>query len=228
MYSKLMPDTLRMMNSFEEFVDREASYLAWVLGHPDGFVLNTERKPKATYMVLHTAKCRTVNRPDEGKDAFTGGDYIKVCSDVPGALLEWMSRYGARNFTAFCSKCKPDVSSMDQVAVDEARLQAEARQWMKTPAKLQHELADIPNTPPSFYYAQTKVFKRNPAVVAAVLLRAKGTCERCQGSAPFLRATNKEPYLEVHHKVRLTDGGTDHPDNALALCPNCHREAHFG
>jgi hypothetical protein len=217
-------------NIFEEFIHREADYRAWLAEHPDGFVLNARRNPKASYMQLHTAKCHTVTqyRQHEGKDTFTGSGYIKVCSDVPGALLEWMAHYGAKNFTTLCSKCKPDISSIDQVATQEALLYAEARRLIATPAKLQQELADISNEPPSYYYAHTKVFKRNPAVVAAVLLRAKGTCERCHTCAPFLRAANKEPYLEVHHKARLADGGSDHPDNALALCPNCHREAHFG
>ena len=57
---------------------------------------------------------------------------------------------------------------------------------------------------------------------------AQGVCKKCLAGAPFLRAANNEPYVEVHHKVRLADDGSDHPDNALALCPNCHRKAHFG
>lgn len=220
-----------MSSSFEEFIHREADYLAWVARHPNGFVLNAGSKPRAAYMPLHTATCRTVTQYQKSarKDAFTGRGYIKVCSNDPSALLVWMARYGAKNFSRLCSKCKPDASSIvDQVADLEALLDAEARKLMAAPAKLQQQLADIPREPPSFYYAQTKVFKRSPAVVAAVLLRAKGTCEKCRTNAPFLRAANNEPYLEVHHKVRLTDGGIDHPDNALALCPNCHRKAHFG
>lgn len=34
------------------------------------------------------------------------------------------------------------------------------------------------------------------------------------------------PYLEEHHVVRLADGGADAIDNAVALCPNCHRRVH--
>lgn len=33
---------------------------------------------------------------------------------------------------------------------------------------------------------------------------------------------------EVHHKVPLSAGGDDTVENAIALCPNCHRKAHFG
>ncbi len=71
-------------------------------------------------------------------------------------------------------------------------------------------------------------YKRNYDVVAEVLLRAKGVCEKCKKYAPFIRKTDNSPYLEVHHKIMLSDGGDDSVENAIALCPNCHRELHFG
>jgi 5-methylcytosine-specific restriction protein A len=76
--------------------------------------------------------------------------------------------------------------------------------------------------------AIVSVYLRNPYVVAAVLERAKGKCERCHKPAPFLRGKDGTPYLEVHHKIRLADRGEDTVDNAIALCPNCHRELHHG
>lgn len=72
------------------------------------------------------------------------------------------------------------------------------------------------------------VFKRNPDVVAEVLARAQGICKGCNRPAPFFRARDNRPYLEVHHIVRLADGGKDSLNNAVALCPNCHKKAHFG
>ncbi len=71
-------------------------------------------------------------------------------------------------------------------------------------------------------------FKRNPDVVAEVLERADGICEECKKPAPFNRKKDNTPYLEVHHIIRLADDGDDSVENAIALCPNCHREAHFG
>lgn len=68
---------------------------------------------------------------------------------------------------------------------------------------------------------------RDAAVVAWVLERAKGKCECCEKPAPFAREDGI-PYLEVHHIQRLADGGPDTPANAIAVCPNCHRELHFG
>ncbi|SEA10929.1 HNH endonuclease [Microbulbifer marinus] len=76
--------------------------------------------------------------------------------------------------------------------------------------------------------ATIEVFDRNPDVVAEVLLRANGNCECCNMPAPFTRKSDNTPYLEVHHTVPLAKGGDDTVENAQALCPNCHREKHYG
>lgn len=73
----------------------------------------------------------------------------------------------------------------------------------------------------------TTVFDRNPDVVAEVRWRAHGICEGCRRAAPFLRRSDGSPYLEVHHRVHLANGGEDTVENAVALCPNCHRAAHY-
>lgn len=71
-------------------------------------------------------------------------------------------------------------------------------------------------------------YKRNPDVVVEVLRQAKGSCARCNCRAPFDRKLDGTPYLEVHHKIPLAEGGDDTVANAEALCPNCHRKAHYG
>jgi 5-methylcytosine-specific restriction endonuclease McrA len=81
--------------------------------------------------------------------------------------------------------------------------------------------------PPKRIEVTAMVFDRNPDVVAVVLTRADGICEDCNEPAPFIRRSNGTPYLEVHHKQCLADGGEDTVDNAAALCPNCHRKAHY-
>jgi 5-methylcytosine-specific restriction protein A len=70
-------------------------------------------------------------------------------------------------------------------------------------------------------------YQRDPKVKAWVLQQAEGVCECCGSPAPFKTASG-EPYLEVHHLRRLADGGSDTISNAVALCPNCHRELHYG
>jgi hypothetical protein len=71
-------------------------------------------------------------------------------------------------------------------------------------------------------------FRRNADVIVEVLRRASGVCEKCKRPAPFLRRSDGTPFLEVHHWRPLADGGEDTVENAGALCPNCHRQAHFG
>ena len=69
--------------------------------------------------------------------------------------------------------------------------------------------------------------ERSQAVKLYALKRANGVCEACGNKAPFMTAKG-EPYLEVHHTRRLSDGGPDHPEWVAAICPNCHRRAHYG
>lgn len=71
-------------------------------------------------------------------------------------------------------------------------------------------------------------YKRNPDVIAEALYRADGVCQKCKAQAPFKRAKDSSPYLEVHHVIQLAHGGPDNVENVIALCPNCHRESHFG
>lgn len=73
-----------------------------------------------------------------------------------------------------------------------------------------------------------ETFKRSPYVVAEVLHRAAGVCGSCLKAAPFTRKKDGAPYLEVHHRRQLAHGGEDTVANAIAVCPNCHRELHYG
>lgn len=88
-------------------------------------------------------------------------------------------------------------------------------------------LASAPRLPTQSLLVQ-KVFLRNADVVAAVLERAQGHCEICSKPAPFKTAKTNRPFLEVHHKKTLASGGEDTIENAIATCPNCHRQAHHG
>ena len=71
-------------------------------------------------------------------------------------------------------------------------------------------------------------FVRNPDIVAETLENSKGICAYCGNHAPFNRDSDETPYLEVHHIIPLSEGGEDSIENSVALCPNCHRQAHFG
>lgn len=102
----------------------------------------------------------------------------------------------------------------------------------KSPDTLEaaRQLAIAAATPPEGVHGQSamrSIYLRSKHVRRYALMRAGGVCEACKQPAPFLRA-NGEPYLEVHHTQRVSDGGVDHPRNVAAICPTCHRNIHFG
>jgi 5-methylcytosine-specific restriction enzyme A len=61
--------------------------------------------------------------------------------------------------------------------------------------------------------------RRDPRVRDAVRERAQGKCERCGASRDF------SGFLDVHHIMGVEK--SDRPHTCVALCPNCHREAHL-
>ena len=57
----------------------------------------------------------------------------------------------------------------------------------------------------------------------AVLLRSEGHCEspHCTGEPQDITDAG-HPILDVDHIQDLAQGGPDHPEQMIALCPNCH------
>lgn len=69
-------------------------------------------------------------------------------------------------------------------------------------------------------------FQRNPKVRAFALQRAAGRCEWCKSKG--FELPNGDIYLETHHIIPLAEEGKDSAANVIVLCPNHHREAHYG
>ncbi|BBP43525.1 HNH endonuclease [Thiosulfativibrio zosterae] len=82
-----------------------------------------------------------------------------------------------------------------------------------------------PHQEPSSREVSSKQYIRSPWVVEHALRQANGVCQLCDSPAPF-KTVDDKPFLEVHHIVWLANGGADSIDNAVALCPNCHRKMH--
>ena len=83
------------------------------------------------------------------------------------------------------------------------------------------------NILPRILTSEVSQYQRDAKVKAWVLLQADGVCELCGKQAPFLDVDG-HPFLEIHHIRQLTDRGSDTIVNAVALCPNCHKELHYG
>ena len=90
----------------------------------------------------------------------------------------------------------------------------------------QFEQMDLPEGEEKRRDAKGQVFERSPQVRNYVLARAEGECEWCGAKGFETRAGSV--YLETHHIQPLSENGSDTVSNVIALCPNHHREAHFG
>ena len=69
-------------------------------------------------------------------------------------------------------------------------------------------------------------YRRDEAVRAYVIRRARGHCEYC-GARGF-ELGDGSYYVEAHHVIALSAEGPDTVENVIALCPGHHREAHYG
>jgi hypothetical protein len=82
--------------------------------------------------------------------------------------------------------------------------------------------ADLPAREPT----HGLTYVRDPRVRDAVRRRAAGKCELC--GEPGFQTIAGERYIECHHVIALVNDGADRMSNVIGLCPNHHREAHFG
>ena len=69
-------------------------------------------------------------------------------------------------------------------------------------------------------------YVRDSDVRKEVERRADGRCEFC-GQPGFHRKDGSK-YVETHHIIALAKDGADRVTNVIGLCPNHHKEAHFG
>lgn len=90
----------------------------------------------------------------------------------------------------------------------------------------QFSINDAPVGEATKIESTTSVYERSSQVRNYILKRAGGSCEWC-GLKGF-KTLSGSVYLETHHIQPLSENGSDTVDNVVALCPNHHREAHFG
>lgn len=151
-----------------------------------------------------------------------------VCTFI--GIFEYIKYTTEQDNTMWFTLRRVDIYKIDN-PVDESEYQRDLTEKvvksLSDSSGRKQRLKTAPKKPDIIKVITTN-YKRNPDVVAEVLDRAKGICEICGNNAPFIKKKDGTPYLEVHHVIPLGDGGEDTVENAKALCPNCHREAHFG
>lgn len=150
--------------------------------------------------------------------------------NVPRHTISWVENFNRREWDAAIRWIQINEIPEADFADIHKRFDIAVQEAQKGPIEsINQQLKTAPRRP-ELFLTTISVFRRNPNVVALTLKRSEGICEapNCRKPAPFIRKTDSTPYLEVHHKIPLAEGGDDTVDNAIALCPNCHREAHFG
>jgi len=201
----------------EIFRDNDKAYFSWFRKTEDGYVLNTRKRIDVEYMTLHTANCSHIatTAKNYAPNAFTGRDFIKVCSNDPKEIIAWIISKGGNGITHYCKSCKPSNEGLESTTAQTHTTNTKNKKI-------------IGNKYPKARLSESLVYERDRQVGVAVLARAKGFCECCKKRSPFIKKSTGKLYLEVHHKIFLSEGGEDTVENAEALCPNCHREKHFG
>lgn len=87
------------------FRDMDEDYRKWVGTHPGGYILNCERQPRPSYLMLHRTSCGWIKRPIDNGDRLTAA-YIKVCSDGQASLRQW-AKQAMDGDARSCGLCRP-------------------------------------------------------------------------------------------------------------------------
>ena len=88
------------------FLDDDGRYLEWLRKHPDGFVVNAARRPRADYLILHRANCHTISGTPARGSRWTTGDYLKACATAEAELRAW-ARDETKAEPTGCGSCSP-------------------------------------------------------------------------------------------------------------------------
>lgn len=88
------------------FAEDDLGYEKWLTAHPAGFVVNCDRNPKASYLMLHRSRCHTVSGTPSRGDTWTSGAYIKVCAETVAELEAW-AHSATGGALQRCGTCAP-------------------------------------------------------------------------------------------------------------------------
>ena len=158
----------------------------------------------------------------------TGYNFVGLCNYIDDRIEKLNDRNGElRDAIVF----RLDVKNIEEITSSINSVEAPKAVYITKPSKGKslQQLREIAlSSTPTHASTQEKIQSiqnRSTAIKLYTQKRANGICEGCNEIAPF--ETKSGPYLEVHHLTRLADGGADLPQNVIALCPTCHRKAHY-
>jgi 5-methylcytosine-specific restriction enzyme A len=171
-----------------------------------------------------------IEHSKEGKDL-----HLFQYTKEPGKVIY----IGQMVCTGFQEKIAPDIKGNDRkvyvfelqplskfIMVDMEEELNDDEIWQTPLIENRKRAFEAAEENPQVVTRNQSIIKRSEIIRIYVIQRANEHCEFCEKEAPF-RTVKGRAYLESHHIRRLTDGGPDNPIYMAALCPNCHRKAHF-
>lgn len=89
-----------------KFENDDIGYLQWLNKNPNGFVVNSYKKPSASYLMLHRATCPSITgKPANGK--WWTKNYSKICSNNIKELENWArEKFKSKGNFKPCQICK--------------------------------------------------------------------------------------------------------------------------
>lgn len=113
--------------------------------------------------------------------------------------------------------------------IDEEAIETVIPDNLSKAERLEHlkELANkaLEDTSRKYITVDGRKIMRKSILVKLVKERDDNKCQSCGFT---FKKKNGENYVEVAHMRGLAEGGPDHPDNMVALCPNCHKKLDMG
>jgi hypothetical protein len=99
------------MDLFDK-MEHHNDYLAWLMNHRDGYVLNIKQPRRAAYLMLHPVSCYKINGTPTNGSSWTKGS-IKACSINETELDDWAIKIaGAQPHRSGC--CYRQAAGMTQ------------------------------------------------------------------------------------------------------------------
>ena len=205
-----------MTRETQIFDSGDAPFLQWMIEHPSGYVINTERRETSRYTFLHRSGCHHLAGLVEGQgpDGYTQREYIKVCSENAEALLDWclQERTRSKGFSRYCKTCRPE--HIDRSPINYAD--------------------ELPEKDGYLEGAATRVtvnaYERSSKARAACLLYYGFKCAVCGLEFDKKYGDIGHGFMHVHHLVPLSGLGSgykmDPVKDLIPVCPNCHSMLH--
>lgn len=228
------------MNRKEFIESRGATCANWTwswsfVNHKERIVIfgawNYHAEPNS-YLILHDdwkVSAKGIRQPGYSQAI----EHIALVRDQGYALMTF-TMYSAVNLDGEDGNGREKIGSFDEYLTLRALKQVGCQYFaveLSTAAAphVDDTLDDLPGAAnfnlgadtPERFHTERSFVKRDPRVRRRVIERAKNACERSSCG----EKRSYPGFLDVHHILGID--ASDRVWTCVALCPNCHREAHF-